>query len=71
PTPPHHRPEGKAGKTMACNCGGTAAQWPPQPVVVYELTLPDGTVRRYVTHQEADAANKRAGSTGVISAVTQ
>ncbi|CDR06663.1 MULTISPECIES: DUF7196 family protein [Streptomyces] len=56
---------------MACNCGGTAAQWPPQPVVVYELTLPDGTVRRYVTHQEADAANKRAGSTGVISAVTQ
>ncbi|MBA6433097.1 MULTISPECIES: hypothetical protein [Streptomyces] len=56
---------------MACNCGGTAAQWPPQPVVVYELTLPDGTVRRYVTHQEADAANKRAGSTGVITAVTQ
>ena len=53
---------------MACNCGGRT----PQPVVVlYELRLPDGTVRRYVTYQEAEAANKRAGSTGVISTVTQ
>ncbi|WP_069873104.1 DUF7196 family protein [Streptomyces malaysiensis] len=56
---------------MACNCGGRAPQWTPQPTVVYELKLPDGTVRRYVTHQEADAANKRAGSIGVITPVTQ
>ncbi|WP_167396639.1 DUF7196 family protein [Streptomyces antioxidans] len=56
---------------MACNCGGSASPWPPQTVVAYELKLPDGTVRRYVTHQEAEAANKRAGSTGVITAVTQ
>ncbi|PNG92985.1 hypothetical protein SMF913_28450 [Streptomyces malaysiensis] len=35
------------------------------------MKLPDGTVRRYVTHQEADAANKRAGSIGVITPVTQ
>ncbi|WP_199830886.1 hypothetical protein [Streptomyces sp. NBRC 110028] len=53
---------------MACNCAGTT----PQPVVVlYQLTLPDGTVRRYVTYREAEAANKRAGSTGVISTVTR
>ncbi|MGR3934682.1 MULTISPECIES: DUF7196 family protein [Streptomyces] len=52
---------------MGCNCGGRT----PQPVVLYQLTLPDGTVRRYVTYQEAEAANKRAGSTGVISTVTQ
>ncbi|MCC4319214.1 DUF7196 family protein [Streptomyces malaysiensis] len=56
---------------MACNCGGRAPQWTPQPTVVYELKLPDGTVRRYVTHQEADAANKRAGSIGMITPVTQ
>ncbi|WP_405539389.1 hypothetical protein [Streptomyces antimycoticus] len=54
---------------MACNCGGGARA--PQPIVVYELTLPDGTVRRYFTYQEADAANKRAGSTGVISTAVQ
>lgn len=52
---------------MACNCGGRA----PQPAVVYELKLPDGTVRRYFTRQEADAANRRAGSTGVITPVAQ
>jgi hypothetical protein len=52
---------------MGCNCGGGS----PQRVVLYQLTLPDGTVRRYVTYQEAEAANKRAGSTGVISTVTQ
>lgn len=51
---------------MGCNCGGGT----PQRTVVYQLTLPDGTVRRYVTFQEAEAANKRAGSTGVITAVT-
>ncbi|MBO3677373.1 hypothetical protein AB0M05_01095 [Streptomyces violaceusniger] len=55
---------------MACNCGG-GARGGPQPVVVYELTLPDGTVRRYFTYQEADAANKRAGSTGVINTTAQ
>jgi hypothetical protein len=52
---------------VACNCGGR----PPQSVVLHQLTLPDGTVRRYVTYQEAEAADKRAGSTGVISTVTQ
>ncbi|QLH24034.1 hypothetical protein [Streptomyces sp. Rer75] len=52
---------------MACNCGGRT----PQPVVIYQLTLPDGTVRHYVTYQEVEAANQRAGYTGVISTVTQ
>ncbi|GHJ31263.1 DUF7196 family protein [Streptomyces hygroscopicus] len=52
---------------MACNCGGGT----PRTVVVYQLTLPDGTVRRYVTYQEAEAANRRAGFTGVITTVAQ
>jgi hypothetical protein len=52
---------------MGCNCGGGS---PPRSVL-YQLTLPDGTVRRYITYQEAEAANKRAGSTGVISTVTR
>ena len=51
---------------MACNCGGGTPR-----TVVYQLTLPDGTVRRYVTYQEAEAANRRAGFTGVITAVAQ
>jgi hypothetical protein len=44
---------------------------PYQTPGVYELRLPDGTVRRYVTHQEADAANQRVGNTGVIVTVPQ
>ncbi|MGA6154650.1 DUF7196 family protein [Stenotrophomonas sp. NPDC087984] len=56
---------------MACNCGGGAAQNVPRPVVAYELTLPDGTVRRYATFQEAEAANRRAGFTGAIIAITR
>ncbi|WP_421111601.1 DUF7196 family protein [Streptomyces sp. NEAU-S77] len=52
---------------MACNCGGG----PPQTVVIYQLTLPDGTVRQYITYQEAEAANQRAGGIGTISTVVQ
>lgn len=62
---------------MACNCGGAQpaqpAQAAPQPapnpygVVVYQLTFPDGTLQHYYTFQEAEAANRRAGNTGVIS----
>lgn len=54
---------------MACNCGGTTPS--PQPVILYQLTLPDGTLRQYFTYQEAHAANQRAGGTGVITAITQ
>ncbi|WP_455753618.1 DUF7196 family protein [Streptomyces decoyicus] len=39
---------------MPCNCGGGA----PQTVVGYQLNLPDGTFRQYVTYQEAEAANQ-------------
>src|SRR5262245_12872154 len=42
---------------MPCNCGGGT----PQTVIGYQLNLPDGTIRRYVTYQEAEAANQRAG----------
>ncbi|MGP4003435.1 DUF7196 family protein [Streptomyces sp. 8N706] len=52
---------------MGCNCGGRARQ----AVTVYRLTLPNGVVRQYRTWEEADAANKRAGSVGTITAVTQ
>jgi hypothetical protein len=36
-------------------------------VIIYQLNLPDGTIRRYFTYQEADAANKRAGGIGTIT----
>lgn len=52
---------------MACNCGGGN----PQTVVIYQLTLPDGTVRQYVTYQEAEAAHRRAGGIGTISTVVR
>lgn len=52
---------------MACNCGGGGRQ----PVIIYQLSLPDGTVRQYVTYQEAEAANQRAGGTGTITAIAQ
>ncbi|MFI8854634.1 hypothetical protein [Streptomyces sp. 891-h] len=52
---------------MPCNCGGGT----PQTVILYQLNLPDGTIRRYVTYQEAEAANQRAGGVGTITAVTQ
>jgi hypothetical protein len=52
---------------MGCNCGGGS----PQTPVVYQLNLPDGKVQRYFTRQEADAANQRAGSTGVVTVVPQ
>lgn len=52
---------------MPCNCGGGT----PQTIVGYQLNLPDGTIRRYVTYQEAEAANQRAGGTGSITLLTQ
>ncbi|WP_329179230.1 hypothetical protein OG754_33740 [Streptomyces decoyicus] len=52
---------------MPCNCGGGV----PQTIVGYQLTLPDGTIRHYVTYQEAEAANQRAGGTGTITLLTQ
>ncbi|MFI9077795.1 hypothetical protein ACIGW8_15120 [Streptomyces sioyaensis] len=42
-----------------------------QHPVAYQLNLPDGTVRRYFTRQEADAANQRTGNTGIITVVPQ
>ncbi|MGW7022999.1 DUF7196 family protein [Streptomyces decoyicus] len=50
---------------MPCNCGGEA----PQTIVGYQLNLPDGTIRQYVTYREAEAANQRAGGTGSITLV--
>ncbi|MBB4891873.1 hypothetical protein FHS39_000873 [Streptomyces olivoverticillatus] len=35
------------------------------------MNLPDGTSRQYVTYQEAEAANQRAGGTGSITIVMQ
>ncbi|WP_202459797.1 hypothetical protein [Streptomyces sp. SID1328] len=52
---------------MACNCGGVS----PQTPVVYQLSLPDGTTRSYITYQEALAAKARAGGIGEITITTQ
>ncbi|QTD99392.1 DUF7196 family protein [Streptomyces cyanogenus] len=52
---------------MACNCGGAS----PQPPVLYQLNLPDGTIRQYVTYQEALAAQERAGGIGTITVTTR
>jgi hypothetical protein len=52
---------------MACNCGGVA----PQTPIVYQLNLPDGTTRQYVTYQEALSAQERAGGIGEITISTQ
>ncbi|MEU5809287.1 MULTISPECIES: DUF7196 family protein [unclassified Streptomyces] len=49
---------------MACNCGRAG-----RSTLVYRLTLPNGVTRDYPTRQEADAANKRAGGGGSITAV--
>lgn len=49
---------------MACNCGRTG-----RSTLVYRLVLPDGGTRDYLTRQEADAANNRAGGRGSITAV--
>ncbi|WP_431952351.1 DUF7196 family protein [Actinacidiphila sp. bgisy167] len=60
---------------MGCNCGrgerprGPAAVPGRRAGTVYRLTLPTGVVRDYPTLQEADAANKRAGSGGSIVVV--
>lgn len=43
----------------------------PSDVIGYQLNLPDGTNRQYVTYQEAEAANQRAGGTGSITIVMQ
>ncbi|MFI9081399.1 hypothetical protein ACIGW8_33895 [Streptomyces sioyaensis] len=57
---------------MGCNCGGGAPQAvTPQAVTVFQLVLPDGSVRVYYTWQEADAANQRAGGVGTIVPVNQ
>ncbi|MFF8313228.1 hypothetical protein ACF05Q_24845 [Streptomyces lydicus] len=40
-------------------------------MVVYQLNLPDGTVYRYFTYQEAEAAKQRAGGIGTITTTTQ
>ncbi len=47
-----------------CNCGRAV-----RSVIVYRLALPDGVTREYPTRREADAANKRAGGHGSITAV--
>lgn len=52
---------------MACNCGGGARP----TVIIYQLNLPDGTVRQYYTWQEADAAKQRAGGLGTILVINQ
>ncbi|MGW5334634.1 DUF7196 family protein [Streptomyces bauhiniae] len=52
---------------MACNCGGES----PQTPILYQLSLPDGTTRRYVTYQEALAAQQRAGGVGEITITSQ
>ncbi|WP_432141668.1 DUF7196 family protein [Streptomyces sp. bgisy084] len=52
---------------MGCNCGGGARTG----VTLYQLTLPDGTVRLFYTWQEAEAANQRAGGIGTITVITQ
>ncbi|MGW2377668.1 DUF7196 family protein [Kitasatospora sp. NPDC001683] len=52
---------------MPCNCGGGS----PHATIVYQLNLPDGTIRRYVTYQEAVDANQRAGGTGTITISNQ
>ncbi|MDX3099055.1 hypothetical protein PV417_31900 [Streptomyces sp. ME19-03-3] len=62
---------------MGCNCGrgerprgpaaGSAVGPGRRAGTVYRLTLPTGVVRDYPTLQEADAANKRAGSGGSIA----
>ncbi|MEU2979472.1 DUF7196 family protein [Streptomyces hirsutus] len=49
---------------MACNCGRAG-----RSTIVYRLVLPDGVTREYPTRREADAANKRAGGRGSITAV--
>lgn len=53
---------------MGCNCGGGGAR---RTVTVYRLILPNGVTRDYVTLQEANAANSRAGGTGTIVVVNQ
>ncbi|MGW0754053.1 DUF7196 family protein [Streptomyces sp. NPDC002587] len=53
---------------MGCNCGDGSAR---QSVTVYQLNLPDGTIRQYVTPQEALAAQQRAGGVGTVTIVTQ
>ncbi|QZY21043.1 DUF7196 family protein [Streptomyces decoyicus] len=52
-------------------CHAIAAGGSPQTVVGYRWDLPDGTIRQYVTYQEAEAANQRAGGTGSITIVMQ
>lgn len=52
---------------MGCNCGGGARRG----VTIYQLTLPDGTVRQYYTWQEAEAANQRVYGIGTILIIQQ
>ncbi|MCH6159902.1 DUF7196 family protein [Streptomyces marispadix] len=71
---------------MGCNCGNkaganrntNAAQAAARATakhrraaVRYRLTLPNGVARDYVTAHEANAANRRAGGQGTITAVNQ
>ncbi|WP_420911223.1 DUF7196 family protein [Streptomyces nigrescens] len=42
----------------------------PSDHVGYQLNLPDGTIRHYVTCQEAEAANQRAGGVRTITILT-
>lgn len=42
---------------MGCNCGGG------RTVVVYAVTRPDGTVKRYLTEREAEADATANGGT--------
>ncbi|WP_198944746.1 DUF7196 family protein [Streptomyces sp. CB03578] len=52
---------------MACNCGGATRP----TVIIYQLNLPDGSVRQYHTWQEADSANQRVGGLGTILVINQ
>ena len=48
---------------MACNCG------PRSRVTIHQNTRPDGTIKRYLTEQEANRDNEHHG--GQVSTVTQ
>lgn len=49
---------------MGCNCSGPGA-----PSTKYELELPDGTKRVFLTETEARVAMATSGGTGIIRAV--
>lgn len=50
---------------MGCGCGGRKNQ-----VTKYRVTLPDGTVKDFLTRQEAEKERAEAGSTRPVQAVS-